>query len=116
MNNNSGKECIPYREFEIEANRDPRDAHCPVRLGGFEWLESKLIFEDSVLICSRTCRCEYWNADAKLHSSGAFRTAFVSTTNCVGSLLLLIYLDAQLTETPGSRLSIFPVPGRSRTC
>lgn len=83
---NARKECISYREFEVEANRDPKDSYCPVRLGGFEWPESKPNFEDSSLRCSQTSRRGYWNADAKLHNSRAFGAAFVSTTNCVSSL------------------------------
>jgi len=91
--NNAGKEYTAYREFEVDANRDPKDSYSPVRFGGFEWLEGKPNFKDSCLRCSRTHRGGCWNTHAKLHNSRTFGAAFVSITNCVGGVFPL-YFDA----------------------
>lgn len=46
---NPFKEWTSYREFEIEANRDPEGLYCPVKFGGIEWPEGKPYFKDSDL-------------------------------------------------------------------
>jgi hypothetical protein len=78
---------ISYREFELEANRDPEKSYCPAKFGGFEWPDSKSKFHDFSGIDSRIFSRSHWHETSRLHCRRPIPEDPMSIKNNVSTLL-----------------------------